>query len=183
VGHDFGAFNGLEWASAHPRRLQSVTLLDGGILPDDYPGHGFSYVNAIPGLGETFHGAQNYETFRAGFSPPVHPPLAESFIARMYEEYDDPGSRRATPLLYRSFADYRERSDRWIAALRPYDLPARVLWGEADPFVPARIAEYQLEAFPSADVRVLTDIGHFPFAEAPRETRRFIVPFLRSQLR
>lgn len=183
VGHDFGSFNGLEWASAHPRRLRSVTLIDGGILPDEYTGHGFAYVSAIPGLGETFNAAQNYETFRSGFSPPAHPPLEESFIARMYEEFDDPGSRRATPRLYRSFGDYRERSDRWTAALLPFDLPARVLWGEADPFVPASIAEYQRQAFPRAEVRVLPDIGHFPFAEAPRDARRFIMPFLRKQLR
>jgi len=183
VGHDYGSFNGLEWASAHPQRLRSVTLIDGGILPDEYVGHGFAYASAIPGVGEAFNEARSYETFRAGLSPPVHPQLEESFIARMYEEYDDPGSRRATPRLYRSFGNYRERSDRWTAALLPYDLPARVLWGEADPFVPAWIAEYQRQAFPRADVRVLPDIGHFPFAEAPRDARRFIMPFLRKQLR
>ncbi len=182
VGHDFGGFYGMEWASAHPRRLRSATLIDSGVLPPDYPGHFFAYISALPGIGETYNRTQRYPTFRAGFSPPAHPPLPESFIRRMYEEYDDPGTRYATPRLYRSFADYRERSQRWIKALRPLDRKALVVWGANDPYIPARVARYQREAFPRANVNVLAEIGHFPFVEAAKQTRKLVRRFLERRL-
>jgi pimeloyl-ACP methyl ester carboxylesterase len=183
VGHDFGGFNGLEWATDHPRRLRSATLIDSGVLPPDYPGHTFAYVNALPGTGEAYNAIQNYAIFRTGLTPPFHPAgLPEPFLRRMYDEYDNPGTRRATPRLYRSFSDFRERSERWVRALRPLDLPARVVWGEDDPYVPSRIAGYQREAFPRARVDVLPGIGHFPFVEAPHRTRKAVRPFLRRML-
>jgi hypothetical protein len=94
-------------------------MIDGRVLPDDYLGHALAYVSAIPVGGEVFHAAQNYRTFRTGLTPPLHPRLRERFVRRMYEEYDNPGSRR----------------------------------------------------------------GHFPFAEEPKRTQRWVVPFLRRQLR
>ena len=100
----------------------------------------------------------------------------------MYEEYDDPGTRYATPRLYRSFVDHRERSQRWIKALRPLDRKALVVWGEKDPYIPARVARYQREAFARADVHVLPEIGHFPFVEAAKRTKQLVRSFLERRL-
>jgi pimeloyl-ACP methyl ester carboxylesterase len=69
-----------------------------------------------------------------------------------------------------------------IAALRPLDLPALVLWGRGDPYISVDLAERQREVFPSAEVVVLEESGHWPFADDPEATAAAVVPFLRAQV-
>jgi pimeloyl-ACP methyl ester carboxylesterase len=59
------------------------------------------------------------------------------------------------------------------------DLPCCVVWGEADPYLPARFALQQREAFPKAEVHLLPQSGHFPFADDPQGVAEVVVPFMR----
>lgn len=56
------------------------------------------------------------------------------------------------------------------------------LRGKRDPYVPFEYAERQREVFPNADVRVLEDSGHWPFADNPDAVAQAVIPFLRTQL-
>ena len=67
--------------------------------------------------------------------------------------------------------------------LRPLDRPALVLWGGHDPFVPVEQAERQRETFPSAEVVVLDESGHWPHIDDPESAAGVVVPFLQRQLR
>lgn len=149
-----------------------------------YLGHPIAAINATPGVGEAFNASQQEPQFRASLNPPNNPtPLPEAFLARMYDEYDNPGTRAAVPKLYRSSTNIEERAQRQKAALRPLDRRALVIWGEDDPFIPVSVAYRQREVFPRASINVFPDIGHFPFVDASDRTRSLVKPFLKRRLR
>jgi pimeloyl-ACP methyl ester carboxylesterase len=91
--------------------------------------------------------------------------LPPAIADRMYDDFDR-ATRRAVLALYRSVGDLDGEAERVIAALRPRDLPALVLWGARDRYLPAAYAERQRAAFPSAVVEVLEGSGHWPFVDA-----------------
>jgi pimeloyl-ACP methyl ester carboxylesterase len=97
----------------------------------------------------------------------------------MYDDYDG-ATKRTVLRLYRN----RPNDDVLRAAstlFRGLDRPALVLWGAKDPFVPVRHAEQQRESFPRAEVKVLPESGHWPFADDPEAVAEAVVPFLRAQ--
>jgi len=49
--------------------------------------------------------------------------------------------------------------------------------------VPVEQAERQRQTFPSAEVVVLDDSGHWPHIDDPEAAAEAVVPFLRRQLR
>ena len=69
-----------------------------------------------------------------------------------------------------------------IEALRQLDRPALVLWGSDDVYLPWRLAERQLTAFPSARIELLEGLGHWPFHEDPARVAELVLPFLRAHL-
>jgi pimeloyl-ACP methyl ester carboxylesterase len=95
----------------------------------------------------------------------------------MYDHYDG-RTRRAVLRLYRATGDPSGMSEQISAALRPHDIPALVVWGEHDVYLPSSFAWRQRDAFPSADVHVLPGSGHWPFVDAPDTVERLVVNFL-----
>ncbi len=67
--------------------------------------------------------------------------------------------------------------------LRALDRPALVVWGAQDPYISVEQAERQRESFPSAQVHVLADSGHWPMVDLPDRVREVVVPFLRRVVR
>ena len=45
--------------------------------------------------------------------------------------------------------------------------PALVLWGDGDPYIPARFADETADALGAATVRHLEDAGHWPWLDRP----------------
>src|SRR6516164_7764583 len=58
-------------------------------------------------------------------------------------------------------------AQQFATALRPLDLPALIVWGAHDPYIPVEFAERQREVFPHAEIKVLHGSGHWPFADDP----------------
>src|SRR5439155_26041950 len=107
--------------------------------------------------------------------------LSRAFVDRMYDNYDR-GTRRAVLRLYRA-TEIGQSAHRLAEVLRPLALPALVLWGKHDPYVPYRYAEEQRAVFPGARVIVLERSGHWPFVDDLPGVVAELVPFLRDQLR
>lgn len=61
---------------------------------------------------------------------------------------------------------------------RDGDIPALVIWGEHDAYLPAAFATRQRKAFPSAEVHVLPASGHWPYVDAADTVERLLVEFL-----
>lgn len=181
VMHDFGGPWGLAWAAANPRAIASVTLINTGILLD-YRWHYLARIWQTPWLGELFMAT----TTRAGMrlllrhGNPRGLPL--EYVDQAFHNFDT-HTRRAVLRLYRNTREMNGAMQDIANALQLLDLPAQVVWGAQDPYIPVDFAERQRKVFPRAEVLVLRDSGHWPFIDNPDAVARAIVPFLRRQLR
>jgi pimeloyl-ACP methyl ester carboxylesterase len=177
VAHDFGGPIALVWAAMHVERLASVTLIDTGILPG-YRWHTMARIWRTPLLGELVQAT----TFRSGFrrllSRAEPRGLPREFVERMYDQYDR-RTRKAVLELYRSTNDPGTAASELTALMKPRDVPALVVWGEKDAYLPSSYAERQREAFPSAEVHVLPASGHWPFVDSPEIVQRLLTEHLR----
>lgn len=176
VLHDFGGPWGLVWAIQHPDRFASVVLINTGVLLG-YSWHAMAKIWRTPVLGELFMATMArplwHLTMKIG-NPRGLPP---EFVDRMYDDMDTP-TRKAVLKLYR--ASPPSTPEPLAAGLRALDRPALVVWGAKDPYIPVAQADLQRRSFPSAEVHVLPDSGHWPFIDNPDRTRELVVPFLRG---
>jgi pimeloyl-ACP methyl ester carboxylesterase len=176
VIHDFGGPIGLVWAMTHPEALASVTLIDTGLMPG-YRWHVVARVWRTPFAGEALQAAASRPFFRFMVNLQEPRGLPREFVERMYDQYDR-RTRKAVLKLYRATPDPGGMSENLIGLFRERDVPALVIWGEDDAYLPSSFAASQREAFPSADVHVLPASGHWPFADAPETVERLLVEFL-----
>jgi pimeloyl-ACP methyl ester carboxylesterase len=176
VGHDFGGPIALAWAAGHVDDLASVTLIDTGILPG-YRWHRLARVWRTPVAGELFQVLSTRWGFRRAVSGAEPRGLPREFVDTMYDHYDR-RTKRAVLKLYRATPDPGAFGEEIAAAFARRDIPALVIWGEHDSYLPSSYAGRQREAFPSAEVHVLPASGHWPHADAPETIERLLVSFL-----
>lgn len=176
VLHDFGGPIGLIWAAMSPEALASVTLIDTGVLPG-YRWHRLARIWRTPVVGEVFQAISTRPAFRWLVSRGEPRGLPRPFLDRMYDQYDR-RTRRAVLKLYRATDDPGAAATEFTALMAPRDIPALVIWGERDAYLPASFAARQRDPFPSADVHVLAASGHWPFVDAPETVERLLVEFL-----
>lgn len=179
VLHDFGGPIGLVWVAMNPDALASITLIDTGILPG-YKWHSLAQLWRTPVLGELFQATATRPAFRFLLNRNEPRGLPGDFVEAMYDHYDR-RTRRAVLALYRDTDDPGSAAPELTKLLAPRDIPALVIWGEHDAYLPSSYAARQREAFPSADVHVLAASGHWPFADAPDTVERLLTEFLVQQ--
>lgn len=180
VLHDFGGPWGMTWAAMNPLGLASLTLVNTGILTG-YRWHLMARIWRTPLLGEWQMMTTTRGPFRWVMNIGCPRGLPRAFVDRMYDDMDR-GTKRAILRLYRATGDINERSRVLSDMLRPLNPPTLVVWGAADPYLPARIAAQQKETFPQARVVMLPQSGHFPFADDPQGVEDAVVPFVTAQL-
>jgi pimeloyl-ACP methyl ester carboxylesterase len=176
VLHDFGGPIGLLWAAMHPDAVTSITLIDTGVLPD-YRWHILARIWRTPIGGELFQATTTRPAFRFVVNLQEPQVLPRAFLDGMYRHYGR-RTRRAVLRLYRATSDPSGMSREVTGRLREHDLPALVIWGEHDAYLPASYAWRQREAFPSAEVHVLATSGHWPFIDAAPVVDRLLTQFL-----
>lgn len=176
VLHDFGGPIGLIWAMGHPDALAGIVLIDTGVLPG-YTWHRLARIWRTPVIGELFQAITNRRGYRFALNRNEPRGLPPEFVDGMYDHYDR-RTRRAVLKLYRATPDPGGMSENLIGLLGPRDVPALVVWGEHDAYLPSSYAAEQRRAFPSADVHVLAASGHWPVADAPETVERLLVEFL-----
>jgi pimeloyl-ACP methyl ester carboxylesterase len=178
VLHDFGGAWGLAWGLRRPERMASVTLINTGVLPG-YRWHHWARIWRTPLLGELAQLTATRGATHAvlGRENPRLPPDA---IDRIYEASRGWPTKRAVLKLYRATPAGAMRGP--IESLAALDVPALVLWGTEDAYLPWTYAERQREAFPSARVELLEGLGHWPFIEEPAAVGELLMPFLRARL-
>lgn len=176
VLHDFGGPWGLAWGIENPERLASVTLICTGV-PIDYRWHRTARLWRTPLAGELAMATLTRTGFGASLRRSGPQRLPGPLVDRMYEDLDR-ATRRAILRLYRSADDPAGEAPRLVEALRPLDRPALVIWGERDPYVPAALAERQRQGFPSAEVHVLEQSGHWPFVDRSERVEGLLLDHL-----
>lgn len=179
VMHDLGGV-GVLWGAANPERFASAVLIDTGSLIG-FRWHPFARAYRAPVLGEALATILSPRLLSRGLrrleSQPHRLPAAA--ITRMAASFDR-GTRLAAMRFYR--ATPAEAMGALAPVLRELDRPALVIWGRHDPFVPVEQAALQRESFPSAEVVIFEDSGHWPHIDNPERAAAAIVPFLSQQL-
>jgi pimeloyl-ACP methyl ester carboxylesterase len=182
VGHDIGSVSGVEWASRRPTRLASATIISGGVIID-YEQHYIARVYRTPVAGENFQEGTTRDAFYNEIQRNNPRPLPREFFDRNYD-YLDRRTRCAVLKAYRSTPeDADEFAVPQAQRLRPHNIPALVLWGDKDPFIPPDVAHNQRQAFPRADVHVFRRTGHWPFIDEHALSGRLMRRFLGAQVR
>ncbi len=178
VLHDFGGPWGLAWVLANPASVRSLTLINTGILRG-YHWHYLARIWRTPVLGEVFMASTTLFGFRTLLKHGNPRGLPKQFIDQMYV-YFDAGTKRAVLKLYRATNRPGELAEKFAGAFQSWTCPVLVVWGRHDPYLPVSYAGRQREFFPQAQVKILEDSGHWPFADNHERVAEIFMPFIRE---
>lgn len=179
VMHDFGGAFGLTWATEQPKSVGSVTVINTGVLTG-YEWHKYAKIWQTPILGELFQATANAPLLHRALNADNPRPMPRAFVDRVMS-YADWGHKNAVLKLYRASRDPERTFAPLAARVKALDVPACVVWGAGDKYLPVKYAEKQREFFPRAEVHVLPGLGHWPFIDDPEAVENVVLPFLRAQ--
>ncbi|TDZ45165.1 alpha/beta fold hydrolase [Mycobacteroides franklinii] len=185
VLHDFGGLWGLTWAAAHLEQVASITLMNTGAI-SEHRWHWPARLWLVRGIGELVMRLTTTAAFKLiiqhGYAlKPWPTPLPADFLAHMAHDFDAE-TRDAVLHLYRASRNMGEFGPALAYLLRQHAIPALVIWGARDHFLPVKHAHQQLDAFPSAEVVILDKAGHFPMISHPAQTEAAVTRFLKPLL-
>ena len=166
VVHDWGAV-GLLWAQRFPERVERLVVINAVTFLPGYRWNRIARVWRRRWLGELLMGATTRWSLRrisreANATPG---PMPEQFIDEVLAHFDQ-GTQRAILSLYRTSPEEKLAA----AGSRLGDLrcPALVLWGDEDPYIPARFADAYAAALGGpAEVVHVPGAGHWPWLDRP----------------
>lgn len=165
VAHDWGSV-GLAFALRHPERVARLVVINAIPFLPGYRWHRTARIWRTPLLGELAMGVTTRALMRFSTreARPGRVPMPETWLDTVFEHFDQ-GTQRAILRLYRS-----SPSDVLAAAgarLQTLSMPALVVWGRADPYIPARFGHAFAQALPDAELVELADAGHWPWFDRP----------------
>jgi len=172
--HDTGGLIGLRWACDHPDAVAGLVVTNTGFFPD-HEWAEIARTMRTPLQGEALMDSLS----RKGFGTLMEE-ATDSFDERALDEYwkaftTEPG-RRGMLELYRSFE---------LDELRPYQdklaalgVPALVLWGKQDDYVPVEYASRFASKIPGSELVLLDGVRHFLFEDEPERCNREVIDFL-----
>ena len=157
VVHDWGAV-GLALAQRAPGRVRRLVVANAVPLLPGYHWHRVARIWRTPLAGELLMGFTTRFAMRRA--------MPRALADRAWEHFDH-GTQRAILRLYRS------APPNVLAAagqgLGEVQAPALVLWGEADPFLPAEFADRYAQALGGqTTVEIMSGAGHWPWLDRPQ---------------
>ena len=167
VMHDWGIV-GLAFAQRHPERVASIVVINAVPLLPGYRWHRTARLWRTPLLGELAMGATTRRVLRYATreARPGREPMPEAWLDSVLDHFDQ-GTQRAILRLYRSSPpDVLAAAGARLGAL---EMPALVLWGMADPYIPVQFARAYAEAIGgpahTAELIELPGAGHWPWGD------------------
>ncbi len=175
VVHDWGAV-GLAYAQRYPERIERLVVINAVPFLPGYRWHRIARIWRTPGLGELAMGVGNRRTLRfASKETNATPgPMPEEWLQSVLDHFDQ-GTQRAILRLYRSSPS--EVLAAAGASLGSLDMPALVVWGARDPYIPPSFGRAYVGALPKAELLELPDAGHVPWLDRPDVLEK-VVDFL-----
>jgi pimeloyl-ACP methyl ester carboxylesterase len=171
VAHDWGAAGGLAFAQRDPARVERLVLCDAIPLLDGFEWHRLARIWRRLGIGELAMGAtERWLLARALRSGSVRPDAwPEARVKAVWDQFDQ-GTQRAMLRLHRDGDPSR------LAAaglgLEELDMPALIVWGERDPWLPPELARRYAARLPNAELEVIEEAGHWPWLDRPELVER-----------
>jgi pimeloyl-ACP methyl ester carboxylesterase len=174
--HDTGGLIGLRWACDHPDALGGLVITNTGFFPD-IEWIEISKTMRTPGQGEALVDSLSREGF-ATLMEEASSAFDDRAIDEYWKAFSTPGGRRGMLELYRSFdLDELKPYQKRLAAL---GVPALILWGQQDEFLPVDYASRFAQEIPRSRLVFLEDVRHFLFEDEPERGAREVIDFLQQ---
>jgi pimeloyl-ACP methyl ester carboxylesterase len=177
VMHDWGGV-GLAFAQRRPELIERLVLINCVVFLPGYRWHRIARMWRTPVLGELSMGTLTRPVMRfVSRESNVTPgPMPQAWLDSVMNHFDQ-GTQRAILRLYRSSPP--EKLAAAGAHLGELRMPALVVWGLKDPYLPARFGRAYAHALGNAELLELPDAGHWPWLDRPDVIDR-VVSFLGS---
>jgi pimeloyl-ACP methyl ester carboxylesterase len=175
--HDWGAV-GLAFAQRHPERVERLVVTNAVPFLPGYRWHRTARVWRTPLLGELAMGATTRFALKQSTreSNATPGPMPDDWLDSVLAQFDQ-GTQRAILRLYRSSPpDVLAAAGKRLSRLT---MPALVIWGARDPYIPARFGREYARALPSSELVELDDAGHWWWLDRPDAIER-VVEFLNN---
>jgi pimeloyl-ACP methyl ester carboxylesterase len=164
VMHDWGAV-ALCFAQRAPQRVERIVLINPLPLFDGFAWHRIARIWRTPVLGELAMGSLTPRLLRRALRGAGARPVPERAQREIYTGLDF-ATQRAILRLFRSVKPGTLQSAG--AKLSQLDLPALLVWGELDPYLPSTVAERYAQALREhCELALLDDAGHWPWFDRP----------------
>lgn len=160
--HDWGAV-GLAIAPELLARVERLVVVAAVPFDPEYRWHRIARVWRTPIVGELAMGFTTRRVFER-LSRARATNINEELLERVWSGFDH-GTQRAILKLYRSASPRALGAPR--ESLRMVTAPARIIWGDRDPYLPPRFAERYAEAFGGEAVVEVVEAGHWPWIDRP----------------
>ena len=175
VAHDYGATVGLELMARHieqaiSTRISKFVLLNSALYAHLGRPLLIQRVLGKPILGPLVARAMTERAFARSFSSvfSTRHPIPDSEVREHWQALARRGSSvPVSPRLVRYIAERKLHAARWEGALESRDPPKTFLWGMSDPRSGAHVAEHIRRRMPTAPLKPLPEVGHYPQLEVP----------------
>ena len=176
VVHDTGGVIGLRWACEHPDAVSGLVISNTGFFPD-IEWAAIAKTMRTPIQGEALVNSLSREGFSAMLEETATG-FDESAFDEYWKAFSTADGRRGMLELYRSFdLDELKPYHRKLAEL---GVPALVLWGQRDEFLPLDYAARFAREIPGSKLVLLEGVRHFLFEDEPQRCANEVIDFLRQ---
>lgn len=176
VVHDWGGLIGLRWACDHPDSVRALIISSTGFFSDG-KWHGMAEALRTEGQGEELLENMTKEGLAAVLGQSSKGIGADA-VDEYWKAFADASGRQNQLDLYRS-GDFG-KLHAYEGCLSKLDVPAKIIWGEDDPFAPVAGAQRLQAEIPDSELVVIEGAGHFVVEDAPERYGRELAEFLGS---
>jgi pimeloyl-ACP methyl ester carboxylesterase len=173
VGHDFGGAFNLIAATYNPMQVASISMINSGLMRG-MRWHRIARIYRTPLIGELFMAVMNEKGFKHTLRA-----LPEQDLEIMWKNLDR-RTRKAILSLYRNTDMEPQTASLPQLRLLASNWPSLVIFGDDDPYLPAKYAPRNRESLPNAEIHMIKGAGHWPHLEKPDEVSELLIPFLRE---
>jgi len=139
--------------------------------------HGMAQALRTEGQGEELVENMTREALGTVLSQ-ASPGIDEAAVAEYWKCFAEPDRRQGQLELYRSGDFHKLRA--YEGRLAELGVPAKIIWGEDDPFAPVAGAHRLQDEIPGSELVVIEGAGHFVVEDAPERYGAELSAFLRS---
>jgi haloalkane dehalogenase len=174
VVHDTGGLIGLRWACDHSDAVAGLVITNTGFFPD-IEWIEIAKTMRTPMQGEALMDSLSREAFGT-LMREASTQFDERALDEYWKAFTTAERRRGMLELYRSFElDELAPYERRLAAL---GVPALILWGQGDEYVPVDYASRFAREIPGSKLVLLEGVRHFLFEDEPDACAREVLDFL-----
>jgi len=176
VVHDTGGGIGLRWACDHPDAVAGLVISNTGFFPD-YEWHAIAKTMRTPIQGEALVDSLSRDGLTALLEASSSG-IDERAIDEYWKLFSTAASRRGMLELYRSFE--LDELEPYQGKLAELGVPALILWGQQDDYLPRDYASRFASEIPGAELVFVESARHFLFEDEPERCAQEVIGFLRQ---